>query len=230
MIDYEIRCDTTMSMHTLKVLVKECSAEVKIVSSLTVWYNAIRLCNNREERLHVYNLIESKVQDDGNYQVSGRHDFSHGTRFKSGRILALDGFQLVFFCFVGVGYFRFRLRFFVSFWFLFSFDFFIFLFRFGRFQLFWKRTRPDSKPVLTRTNPDPDLLKKFKSFSFLKLESNKFPIFHLNLNNYLHSFEFNVDHRSWRASIPQYQKGKTRYAHYRQTDYLLAESGWHCSF
>ncbi|KAJ0611522.1 putative glycosyl transferase, family 17 [Helianthus annuus] len=112
MIEYEIRCDTTMSMHTLKVLVKESSAEVKIVSSLTEWYNAIRLCNNREERLQVlqvYNLIESKVQDGGNCQ-------------------------------------------------------------------------------------------------------------------------FNVDHSSWRASIHQYQKGKTRYAHYRQTDYLLAESGWHCSF
>ncbi|KAJ0779661.1 putative glycosyl transferase, family 17 [Helianthus annuus] len=61
------------------------------------------------------------------------------------------------------------------------------------------------------------------------------PILHLNLNNYLHSFEFSVDHSSfdhssWRASVHQYQKGKTRYAHYRQTDYLLAESGWHCSF
>ncbi|PWA38093.1 Glycosyl transferase, family 17 [Artemisia annua] len=24
--------------------------------------------------------------------------------------------------------------------------------------------------------------------------------------------------------------GKTRYVHYRQSDYLLADSGWHCSF
>ncbi|KAI3823988.1 hypothetical protein L1987_05434 [Smallanthus sonchifolius] len=56
------------------------------------------------------------------------------------------------------------------------------------------------------------------------------PIVHLNLNNYLYSFEFNVDHSSWRASVHQYQKGQTRYAHYRQTDYLLADSGWHCSF
>ncbi|KAD7478694.1 hypothetical protein E3N88_01830 [Mikania micrantha] len=55
-------------------------------------------------------------------------------------------------------------------------------------------------------------------------------IIHLNLNNYLYSFEFKVDHSSWRASVHQYQKGKTRYAHYRQTDYLLADSGWHCSF
>lgn len=56
------------------------------------------------------------------------------------------------------------------------------------------------------------------------------PIVHLNMNNYLYSFEFNVDHDSWRASVHEYQKGKTRYAHYRQTDYLLADSGWHCSF
>lgn len=56
------------------------------------------------------------------------------------------------------------------------------------------------------------------------------PVIHLNLNNYLYSFEFNVDHDSWRASVHQYQKGKTRYVHYRQTDFLLADSGWHCSF
>ncbi|KAI3716967.1 hypothetical protein L1987_68221 [Smallanthus sonchifolius] len=56
------------------------------------------------------------------------------------------------------------------------------------------------------------------------------PILHLNLNDYLYSFEFNVDHSSWRASVHQYQKVKTRYAHYRQMDYLLADSGWHCSF
>ncbi|KAD5961174.1 hypothetical protein E3N88_12647 [Mikania micrantha] len=56
------------------------------------------------------------------------------------------------------------------------------------------------------------------------------PIVHLNLNNYLYSFEFNLDHKSWRASVHQYQKGTTRYVHYRQSDYLLADSGWHCSF
>ncbi|KVH92872.1 uncharacterized protein LOC112515349 [Cynara cardunculus var. scolymus] len=56
------------------------------------------------------------------------------------------------------------------------------------------------------------------------------PIMHLNLNNYLYSFEFNLDHDSWRASVHKYEKGRTRYAHYRQTDYLFADSGWHCSF
>ncbi|KAK4346255.1 hypothetical protein RND71_032594 [Anisodus tanguticus] len=56
------------------------------------------------------------------------------------------------------------------------------------------------------------------------------PILHLHLRNYLYSFEFEVKHRSWRASVHRYQSGKTRYVHYRQTDYLLADSGWHCSF
>lgn len=46
----------------------------------------------------------------------------------------------------------------------------------------------------------------------------------------MYSFEFLVDQSSWRASVHRYQSGKTRYAHFRQTDYVLAESGWHCSF
>lgn len=55
-------------------------------------------------------------------------------------------------------------------------------------------------------------------------------VIHLQLRNYLYSFEFLLDQKSWRASIHRYQKGKTRYAHYRQTDYLLSDAGWHCSF
>ncbi|KAI3930989.1 hypothetical protein MKW98_030228 [Papaver atlanticum] len=56
------------------------------------------------------------------------------------------------------------------------------------------------------------------------------PILHLRLNNYLYSFEFLVDNKSWRASVHVYQTGKTRYAHYRQTDTILSDAGWHCSF
>ncbi|KAK4790893.1 hypothetical protein SAY86_031306 [Trapa natans] len=56
------------------------------------------------------------------------------------------------------------------------------------------------------------------------------PILHLQLKNYLYSFEFLVDNNSWRASVHRYVPRKTRYAHYRQTDYLLADAGWHCSF
>ncbi|XP_055828704.1 uncharacterized protein LOC129896767 [Solanum dulcamara] len=55
-------------------------------------------------------------------------------------------------------------------------------------------------------------------------------VLHLHLRNYLYSFEFQIKHRSWRASVHRYQSGKTRYAHYRQSDYILADAGWHCSF
>ncbi|XP_009800918.1 uncharacterized protein [Nicotiana sylvestris] len=56
------------------------------------------------------------------------------------------------------------------------------------------------------------------------------PVLHLHFRNYLYSFEFEIKHRSWRASVHRYRSGKTRYAHYRQSDYLLADAGWHCSF
>ncbi|KAJ8750193.1 hypothetical protein K2173_014108 [Erythroxylum novogranatense] len=56
------------------------------------------------------------------------------------------------------------------------------------------------------------------------------PVLHLQMSNYLYSFEYHYDDKSWRASVHRYQKGKTRYAHYRQSDLLLADSGWHCSF
>lgn len=55
-------------------------------------------------------------------------------------------------------------------------------------------------------------------------------VLHLRLKNYLYSFEFFVDNSSWRASIHRYQSGKTRYAHYRQAEVILADAGWHCSF
>lgn len=56
------------------------------------------------------------------------------------------------------------------------------------------------------------------------------PVLHLHLRNYLYSFEFELQHKSWRASVHRYQTGTTKYAHYRRVDYLLSDSGWHCSF
>ncbi|MBA0702771.1 hypothetical protein Golax_002109 [Gossypium laxum] len=56
------------------------------------------------------------------------------------------------------------------------------------------------------------------------------PVIHLQLRNYLYSFEYHVDNKSWRASVHRYKPGKTRYAHYRQSDIILSDSGWHCSF
>ncbi|XP_022741483.1 uncharacterized protein LOC111293045 isoform X1 [Durio zibethinus] len=56
------------------------------------------------------------------------------------------------------------------------------------------------------------------------------PVIHLQLRNYLYSFEYHVDNKSWRASVHRYKTGETRYAHYRQADIILSDSGWHCSF
>ncbi|KAL0357865.1 UNVERIFIED_CONTAM: hypothetical protein Scaly_1472200 [Sesamum calycinum] len=45
-----------------------------------------------------------------------------------------------------------------------------------------------------------------------------------------HTINLLSDNNSWRASVHVYQAGKTRYAHYRQSDEILADAGWHCSF
>lgn len=53
---------------------------------------------------------------------------------------------------------------------------------------------------------------------------------HLQMNSYLYSFEFLVDRDTWRPSIHIYKPKITLYDHRRQTDVILADSGWHCSF
>lgn len=55
-------------------------------------------------------------------------------------------------------------------------------------------------------------------------------IMHLEMNSYLYSFEFFVDKGTWRPSVHVYQPGITEYDHGRQTDVILADAGWHCSF
>ncbi|KAG8501518.1 hypothetical protein CXB51_003795 [Gossypium anomalum] len=51
------------------------------------------------------------------------------------------------------------------------------------------------------------------------------PVIHLQLRNYLYSFEYHVDNKSWRASVHRYKPGKTRYAHYRQSDIIRPIQG-----
>ncbi|KAL7134665.1 hypothetical protein ABFS83_11G042200 [Erythranthe nasuta] len=55
------------------------------------------------------------------------------------------------------------------------------------------------------------------------------PVLHLELKNYLYSFEFPVDYSSWRATAHIYNDW-TQYRHSRQTDVILSDAGWHCSF
>ncbi|CAL5198656.1 unnamed protein product [Lathyrus oleraceus] len=54
------------------------------------------------------------------------------------------------------------------------------------------------------------------------------PIMHLELRNYMYSYEFPVDY-NWKPSANIYGP-RTYYRHSRQTDVLLSEAGWHCSF
>lgn len=54
-------------------------------------------------------------------------------------------------------------------------------------------------------------------------------VLHLELRNYMYSFEFPVDYSSWRATIHIYNPW-TQYRHSRQTDLILSDAGWHCSF
>lgn len=56
------------------------------------------------------------------------------------------------------------------------------------------------------------------------------PVVHLELRNYMYSFEFPVDYSSWRATIHIYNNQRTSYRHSRQTDIILSDAGWHCSF
>ncbi|XP_071700797.1 uncharacterized protein [Rutidosis leptorrhynchoides] len=54
-------------------------------------------------------------------------------------------------------------------------------------------------------------------------------ILHLQMRNYVYSFEFPIDYDSWRATAHIYSRW-TQYKHSRQTDIILADAGWHCSF
>ena len=53
------------------------------------------------------------------------------------------------------------------------------------------------------------------------------PNIHLQLRNYLYSFEFQIDFESWRSKVVRHP---FPYSHSRATDLILADSGWHCSF
>nr|POE50362.1 hypothetical protein CFP56_55174 [Quercus suber] len=52
---------------------------------------------------------------------------------------------------------------------------------------------------------------------------------HLEFRHYMYSFEFPVDYSSWRATAHVFHP-RTLYRHSRQTDLILSDAGWHCSF
>ncbi|GMN59959.1 hypothetical protein TIFTF001_029051 [Ficus carica] len=71
--------------------------------------------------------------------------------------------------------------------------------------------------------PSPDTLK------LLQWCDGVPPVMHLELRNYMYSFEFPVDYSSWRATVHIYGP-QSHYRHSRQTDYIFSDAGWHCSF
>lgn len=76
---------------------------------------------------------------------------------------------------------------------------------------------------------DVDEIPSQRTINLLRWCNNIPPVMHLELRNYLYSFEFPVDYNSWRASVHIYQRN-TSYGHARQTDELFTDAGWHCSF
>ncbi|KAK9763617.1 hypothetical protein K7432_009540 [Basidiobolus ranarum] len=55
-------------------------------------------------------------------------------------------------------------------------------------------------------------------------------IIHLEMREFVYSFEYYSSMDSWRASVQSYKPGSTQYTHDRQTDKILADAGWHCTF
>jgi beta-1,4-mannosyl-glycoprotein beta-1,4-N-acetylglucosaminyltransferase len=52
---------------------------------------------------------------------------------------------------------------------------------------------------------------------------------HLQMRNYLYSFEWMLGLNSWRASVHLWNR-ESYYRHSKSTEDVLADSGWHCSF
>lgn len=54
-------------------------------------------------------------------------------------------------------------------------------------------------------------------------------VVHLELKNYMYSFEFPLESGNWKPAVHVYRPW-TVYKHSRQSDYVLSNAGWHCSF
>ncbi|XP_010533132.1 PREDICTED: beta-1,4-mannosyl-glycoprotein 4-beta-N-acetylglucosaminyltransferase [Tarenaya hassleriana] len=77
---------------------------------------------------------------------------------------------------------------------------------------------------------DTDEIPSPHTVKFLKWCDGIPNIMHLELKDYMYSFEFPVDYSSWRASVHVYNSWRTQYRHSRQSDVIFSDAGWHCSF
>ncbi|KAF3667405.1 putative auxin-responsive protein IAA20-like [Capsicum annuum] len=76
---------------------------------------------------------------------------------------------------------------------------------------------------------DTDEIPSHHTIKLLQWCDGVHPVLHLELRHYMYSFEFPVDYSSWRATVHIYNRW-TKYRHSRQTDVILSDAGWHCSF
>lgn len=53
---------------------------------------------------------------------------------------------------------------------------------------------------------------------------------HLQMKEYLYSFEWPAGEGSWRAQVHRFTAAEGGYGHSQATDVKLADAGWHCSF
>ncbi|KAG1055111.1 hypothetical protein G6F46_006822 [Rhizopus delemar] len=77
---------------------------------------------------------------------------------------------------------------------------------------------------------DVDEIVRPQTLSILKACDGVPDVLHLQLKNYLYSFEFFLDSNSWRAHIVRYKGEQTSYTHGQISENLLSDAGWHCSF
>ncbi|OAD74484.1 glycosyltransferase family 17 protein [Phycomyces blakesleeanus NRRL 1555(-)] len=77
---------------------------------------------------------------------------------------------------------------------------------------------------------DVDEIVRSKSLEILKSCAGVPELLHLQLRNYLYSFEFLFDDQSWRAHVETFIPGQTIYRHGQVTQDCLVDAGWHCSF
>lgn len=76
---------------------------------------------------------------------------------------------------------------------------------------------------------DVDEIPAAHTLSLLKSCAAPLPL-HLQLRNYVYSFEFPTDMASWRAQLHEWsaELGGTSYRHGKSSNDVLADAGWHC--
>ena len=74
---------------------------------------------------------------------------------------------------------------------------------------------------------DVDEIPSRATIALLKACQAPLPL-HLQMDNYLYSYEFATDHRSWRAQIHEWGQNGNDFSHGKNSELALSDAGWHC--